>query len=119
MKASTLLLALAGGLAAGAHADCEQPPLVVIPDDDEDLEAREAEVNEATRAYFQAMQEYVTCIREELAAAGDDASELFITVLVQRNNAAVTEAEAVQRWYNSRFPSDEDAAGEDDGAEAP
>lgn len=113
MKGFTLLLAIAGGCAASAHADCDQPPLVVIPAEEEILEAREAEINEATREYFQAMQEYVTCIREELEAAGDDASELFVAVLVQRNNSAVAEAEAVQRWYNGRFPSDANGFDED------
>lgn len=98
------------GAAVDVRAACEQPPLVQIPPAEE-IDGNEDRVEADTEAYFQAMQEYVNCIRTELDAAGDDASELYRRILVQRNNAAVAEAEAVQRWYFSRFP---DAATTDD-----
>lgn len=95
---------LFGGAAVNAHAGCEQPPLVLIPAA-EDLAGDENQVAEDTEAYFVAMQEYVNCIRAEIDSAGDDASELYLRVLVTRNNLAVGEAEAVQRWFSSRFPN--------------
>jgi hypothetical protein len=105
MKPLRLLSALLlGGAGAHAHAACEQPPLVLIPAAEE-LEGEEGEVIEATEEYFQAMLEYVNCIRTELESAGDEASDLYKSMMVQRNNLAVAEAEAVQRWFNSRFPS--------------
>lgn len=112
MNRSCLLAALlVGGFATNAYAGCEQPPLVVIPPADA-LDESDGTVHDETNAYFQAMQDYVSCIRAELEAGGDDASELFKLLLVQRNNLAVAEAEAVQRWYESRFPA---AGGNDDG----
>jgi hypothetical protein len=94
-----------GGLSLSAQAACDHPPLVLIPEQ-EDVRGNEREIVEATQAYFQGMQEYVECIQRELSSAGDNPSILYRNVLVQRNNAAVAEAEAVQRWFNSRFPEE-------------
>jgi len=94
---------LLGSAAMSAHAGCEQPPLVLIPAAEE-IEGNESQIVGDVEAYFLAMQEYVNCIRAELDSAGDDASELYRRVLVQRNNLAVAEAEAVQRWLISRYP---------------
>lgn len=96
------------GAALDAHGACEQPPLVQIPPP-EALEGNEDQVVADTRAYFQGMKAYVDCIRAEIDSAGTDASELYLRMLVQRNNLAVAEAEAVQRWFNSRFPDSADA----------
>lgn len=98
-----LIALLVCGAAVDAQAGCDQPPLVMIPAP-EDIEGNEAQVVAGTEQYFLAMQEYVNCIRAELESAGDDASELYRRVLVQRNNLAVAEAEAVQRWLMSRLP---------------
>ena len=94
---------LLAGTSMSAHAGCEQPPLVQIPPADA-IEGNESQLAEDMEAYFLGMQEYVNCIRTEIDSAGDDASELYLQVLVQRNNLAVAEAEAVQRWFTSRFP---------------
>lgn len=106
MRSLTALSIIAAhALSSAAFADCEHPPLVMIPAQ-EDIQDNQEEVVEATQEYFANMQEYVACIQEELDAAGDDAPEITRRVLVQRNNAAVAEAEAVQRWFNSRFEND-------------
>src|SRR5690606_9047185 len=55
---------IAAGLSLNAFAACEQPSLVIIPDQ-EDLEGNEREVVEATQAYFEGMQDYVECIQQE------------------------------------------------------
>jgi len=105
MNRSSLLAGLlAGGFVTNVYAGCEQPPLVVIPPAEE-IDESDSTVHDETTAYFQAMQAYVDCIRAELEAGGENASQLFKLLLVQRNNLAVAEAEAVQRWYESRFPT--------------
>ncbi|MBN1239888.1 MAG: hypothetical protein JXB36_15405 [Gammaproteobacteria bacterium] len=101
LKALSVIAAC--GFAPNAFAACEQPPLVLIPAQ-EDIEGNEREIVEATREYFEGMQAYVDCIQQELAAAGEEPPTLVRNVLVQRNNAAVAEAEAVQRVFQSRFP---------------
>lgn len=98
-----LAVIVAGGFSFNAFAACEQPSLVIIPEQ-EDIEGNEQEIVESTQAYFEGLQQYVDCIQLELQSAGDNASTIYRSVLVQRNNAAVAEAEAVQRWFNSRFP---------------
>ncbi|HEX6995171.1 MAG TPA: hypothetical protein VF339_13585 [Gammaproteobacteria bacterium] len=102
-SALAVIALLFGGAAVDARAGCDQPPLVQIPPQEE-IEGNESRVVADTHAYFQAMQEYVNCIRAEIDTAPDDASELYLRVLVQRNNNAVAEAEAVQRWMLSRIP---------------
>lgn len=99
---AVLSTVLISGLSINAWA-CEQPPIVIIPAADEDVAGNEEAIVEATQEYFQSMQEFVTCIQEELNSAGEDAPDLYKRVLVQRNNLAVAEAEAVQQWFNSRF----------------
>lgn len=102
---------LAAAAALESHADCEQPPLVMLPAADEaeaDLEA----ARERTEAYFEDMRRYVECLREELDAAGEDASSLFRNVMIQRNNLAVAEAEAVQRWFTARVDAAAAEAGQ-------
>jgi len=100
LAASALLLCAA---AVDARAGCEHPPLVQIPPQ-EQIPGNESRVIADTEAYFRAMEAYVNCIRAEIDAAPEDASELYLRVLVQRNNNAVAEAEAVQRWFLSRIP---------------
>lgn len=99
---AALSAVLFSGLSFNALA-CEHPPIVIIPVQDEDIAGKEDQILGETQEYFQAMQEYVACIQAELNSAGDDAPDLYKRVLVQRNNLAVAEAEAVQRWFNSRF----------------
>jgi len=106
MRSLTVLSAvLIGGLSTGAHAACEQPRIVIIPPEGEiEGEEQAEQIAEDTQEYMQAMQEYVNCIMAELESAGEDAPTLYRNVLVQRNNLAVAEAEAVMRWFDSRFP---------------
>jgi hypothetical protein len=100
-----LTFVVIGGLSLNAYAACDQPALVMIPEQ-KDVRGNEVQIVEATQEYFQGMQEYVECIQRELSSAGENPSILYRNVLVQRNNAAVAEAEAVQRLFNSRFPAE-------------
>ena len=97
---------LSCGAAVDARAGCDQPPLVQIPPQEE-IAGNEARVIAETAAYFQAMEAYVNCIRAEIDAVAEEASVFYLRILTQRNNNAVAEAEAVQRWFLSRIPNPE------------
>lgn len=98
MKLPTIICAGVLTGMSGAALACELPPLVVIPPDGGDGAALQTEVT----AYFAAMQAYTRCVQAELMAAGGDAAQPIVkAVLVQRNNVAVAEAQAVQKLYNA------------------
>ena len=104
---STALL-LGSGYSIVAAAGCENPPLVLIPaaetlsKKEQERKKEQEKAAEAMQKYSNAMQAYVACIQEELkAAGGDNAPELTKKVLVARNNAAVAEFEAVDKWYKA------------------
>lgn len=102
-----LILAFSAVLLAGgsmAARACDNPSLVMIPTKDKYSSKEEKKITEATRKYFSALQQYVACIQADLkSAGGDNAPILYRNVLVQRNNAAVAEAEAVQKWFEARL----------------
>lgn len=100
-----LAVLAAGGVALNAHAGCEQPTVAVIPPAHQ-LEEQGDAVEDGKHEYFQSMYEYLQCIRAELESAGDDASDLYKRMLVRRNDLAVAELKAVERWYESRFPGE-------------
>jgi hypothetical protein len=124
-------LVLGGGYSTFAAAGCDNPSLVMIPATGEKMSKKEEEkarekATEAAQKYFTAMQSYVSCIQaeikpqvpacdqaaaeeygeclhKELEAAGDSPSVLPLRVLLARNNAAVAEAQAVQKWFAAAF----------------
>ena len=98
---------LLGGVSVTAEAACDYPSLVMIPAKDKLSGREEKKLDEAIQKYFAAMKEYVACIQAELKSAGDNPSTLYRNVLVQRNNAAVAEAEAVQKWFDSAMGKDD------------
>jgi hypothetical protein len=94
--------ALLGGIASTALA-CDMPPLVVIPAK-EAIAGQEQQVRDSTAAYFDAMKAFTGCVQAELAAAGgDSAPPVTKAVLVQRNNHAVAEAQAVLKLFNANL----------------
>jgi hypothetical protein len=85
----------------GVALACDYPPLVVIPAK-EDVAGKEEAIRAETATYFAAMQAYTKCIQDELAAAGgEEAPALTKAVLVQRNNLAVAEAQAVLKTFTA------------------
>ena len=95
-----------GGLLLAAVAlpamACDLPKLPVIPAADQIGDQAPA-VTAATSGYFEGMRAYATCIQSALAAAGGDAAPAsFKAVLSARSNAAVAEAEAVDKLYQER-----------------
>ena len=93
------LAILAAGFAGSALA-CDYPPLVSIPVADEATMDDMVTTQESVRAYMSDMDAYLTCVNEELAAAGDDAPDEFKAIMLSRHNAAVTEMEAVAGTWN-------------------
>lgn len=92
-----------GGLLLAAVAfpalACDLPKLPVIPARGQIGDQAPA-VTAATSAYFEAMRAYADCIQSAIAAAGGDAAPAsFRNVMIDRNNAAVAEAQAVDELY--------------------
>ena len=67
------LAILAAGFAGSALA-CDYPPLVAIPDADDATMDDMVATQESVRAYMENMDAYLTCVNEELAAAGPSGS---------------------------------------------
>jgi hypothetical protein len=90
------------GYAATMAVACENPAVVAIPDGKtatmEQLLAAQAEV----KSYMAAMEEYLTCVQNELQAKGEDAPTEFKTLMVARHNAAVNEMESVAAAFNQQ-----------------
>ena len=82
---------------------CTVPPLVAIPAK-EQIGDKAAQVGTEVSAYFEGMKTYAACIQQELTAA-DGGSPAIKALLVQRNNLAVAEAQAVQKIYNEHMAS--------------
>jgi hypothetical protein len=81
---------------------CDMPKIPVIPARDK-LGDQAPAVTAATSAYFEGMRAYAGCIEGVLAAAGGEAAPASIkAALVNRNNAAVIEAQEVQKLYQER-----------------
>lgn len=90
-------------LVASYAAACENPPLAKIPtpEEAENLAEQIPEIQTEVEEYHAAMQEFTNCLRSEVEQArSDDAPELVQNLLVQRNNAAVAEVEAVVAQFN-------------------
>jgi hypothetical protein len=90
-------------LAGAAHAGlaCEMPPLMVIPAAQE-AAGKVDQLRAEFDAYYAAMQTYTSCVQAELAAAGGDAAPAYVkTALVQRNNVAVAEVQAMIKIYET------------------
>jgi hypothetical protein len=93
------LAILAAGFAGSALA-CDYPTLVPLPDADDATMDDMVTTQESVRAYMENMDAYLTCVNEELAAAGDDAPDEFKAIMVSRYNAAVAEMEAIAESWN-------------------
>jgi hypothetical protein len=99
---------LIAAIALPAYA-CDLPKLPVIPAKDQIGDQAPA-INAATGAYFDGMRLYADCIEAALEAAGGDAAPRSVkTAFVARSQAAVAEAEAIQKLYQERFTAGQTA----------
>lgn len=105
MQASRTMLwsVLLGALSSAASA-CDLPPLVVVPDPSGLSEQRRRAVQQEVGAYFEAMKVYTDCVQAQIVAVGGDDAPRYKAVLVNRNNAAVAEAEAVLKAFGKYVP---------------
>jgi hypothetical protein len=78
---------------------CDLPPLVAIPAKDA-VGDKGPQIQQDVQQYYDAMKVYSDCIQAELTAAGGDSAPTIIkAVLVQRNNSAVAEVQAVMKVF--------------------
>jgi hypothetical protein len=105
-----LLTALLGSVTVSSLA-CEHPPLAQVPQGTSLSAAEKDRVRGEVEAYVEAMKTYTACIQAELTAAGgDSAPPLTKSVLIARNNGAVTEVETVLKLLNENIDSAAGAA---------
>ena len=115
-RLSVALFALAGGNAAIA---CEYPPLVTIPEGRAATLAEMLEAQIEVRTYVTAMETYLACVEEELTVAGEDAPEVFKSIMFSRHNVAVAEMEAIATHFNEQIQLYRCATGTGTGTSGP
>jgi hypothetical protein len=119
MKITKVLCAGLLSAVSGVGLACDLPPLVAVPAK-EDVGDKAALVSAEVTAYVEAMRTYTTCVQAELAAAGGDSAPTIIkAVLVQRNNQAVAEVDAVLKQYNESIGAAAGAAAPPPAAPSP
>ncbi len=115
MRITKIAAALLMTGTAGAGLACTLPPLVAIPAKDA-VGDKGPQIQQETAQYFDAMKAYTACVQAELTAAGGDSAQRVVkAVLVQRNNSAVAEGQAVLKAYNESMGT----SGAAPGAAAP
>lgn len=104
LRHSILVCGIAMAVCASPVSACDNPTLPDIPGQNLGGPVVQQAAQLSMQAYFEAMDGYTSCIQAELeAAGGDDAPDLLKVALVQRNNLAVAEAQAVADWFEERF----------------
>jgi hypothetical protein len=108
-KVAVAALTMSG--AASMALACDMPPLVAIPEK-EAVGDKGPQIQAEFQKYYDGMKAYSACVQAELKAAGQDtAPTLMKAVLVQRNNSAAAEVEAVLKALNAAVPNAGAAAG--------
>ena len=90
------------GLAAAGAMACETPSMVHVPDGGTATMDEMVTAQQDVREYVAAMEEYLTCVNEEMDAAGEEAPDEYKALMVTRHNAAVSEMEAVAAAFNEQ-----------------
>jgi len=93
---------LACGFASASFA-CDYPALVAVPEGARATIDQMVAAQAGVKSYMESMDAYLTCVNQELDAAGDDAPEEFKTIMVSRHNAAVAEMEAIAASFNDQI----------------
>jgi hypothetical protein len=94
------MVVVAGHVPLAAHAACQRPSAISVPDGAtstfEDMLAAQSDVE----VYMAAMESYLACINEDLAASGDDAPTEFKSAQSDMHSSAVTELEMVAAAFS-------------------
>lgn len=104
MKITIPGIALASVLVAGtASAACEMPSLIAaIPDGATATEQQLLAVQAEVRNYVAAMDRYIACENQELAAQGSNATADFLYLMSTRIESARKEVDAVATRFNDQ-----------------
>ena len=104
MKTIVIPAALAGALLApAAWCACEMPSLVAsIPDGATATEEQLLSVQQEVKAYIAAMDAYIACQNEEIAANDATASSEFLYLMSSRIESARSEVDAVATRFNDQ-----------------
>ena len=104
MKTTIAGIAIASALAAGtASAACEMPSLVAaIPDGATATEQQLLAAQTSVRDYVAAMDRYIACQNQELAAQGTNATAHFLYLMSTRIESARKEVDAVATRFNDQ-----------------
>jgi phage host-nuclease inhibitor protein Gam len=101
MISGAALLALA--VARAASAACEMPSLVAaIPDGATATEQQLLAVQAEVKSYVTAMDGYIACQNQELAAQGENATAEFLYLMSTRIESARKEVDAVATRFNDQ-----------------
>jgi hypothetical protein len=106
---TSALIALVGHGVLTAASACENPTMVQIPDGATATMEQLLEAQTHVKTYMTAMEEYLACLNEEVAAAGEDAPAEFKAMMVTRHNAGVTEMESVAAAFNEEVKAFKEA----------
>lgn len=82
---------------------CENPPMVAIPDGAAASLDEMVAAQNGVREYMATMEDYLTCLNEELEAGGEEAPAEFKSLMVTRHNSAVAEMETVAAAFNEQL----------------
>lgn len=96
-------VALFVGCCAFAASACESPSVVAIPDGKSSTMDQLLAAQGQVKSYMAAMQQYLSCIDDEMEAKGDDATAEYKSLMVNRHNAAVSEMESIAGAFNEQI----------------
>jgi hypothetical protein len=97
------LLLCSACFSGAASAACEMPSLVgAIPDGGTATEQQLAAAQTEVRAYVEAMDRYIACENQELAARRESASPEFLYLMSTRIESARREVDAVATRFNDQ-----------------
>jgi hypothetical protein len=89
--------------ASAAFAACEMPSLVAsIPDGATATEDELFQAQTAVQAYIAAMDDYIACQNEEMAASTENASAQYLYQMTDRIDSARAEVDAVASNFNDQ-----------------
>ena len=95
-----------------AFAQCDAPPMVSVPAGDEATLEQMIEAQTGVRDFMAAMDVYLTCVDEEIEAAGEEATEEYREEMVELYNDGVAQLEELAADFNEARQLFEETASE-------
>lgn len=85
-----------------AFAECETPSMVDVPDGASASLDQMLAAQSAVRDFLAKMEEYLSCVNDEIDAQPEDTPEEIRALMVERYNNGVTEMETVAARFNEQ-----------------